>query len=113
MNLESAWKIPKETIYAAALLHDITKWQQHAQGTPHNESAIAPSTKIMQECGFTDEEIGMICNAILHHRNGPSDEDTLARLLFRADKLSRACYACTAEAACHWSEEKKNMSVRY
>lgn len=34
----------------------------------------------------------------------------LAELLYDADKLSRACYACELEL-CGWSEEKKNHNI--
>ena len=34
--------------------------------------------------------------------------DTLAQYLYRADKLSRCCFACPASSECNWSAEQKN-----
>ena len=36
----------------------------------------------------------------------------LRRVLYRADKASRTCFACPAEKACDWSAEKKNMELK-
>ena len=36
----------------------------------------------------------------------------LAGALYRADKASRMCLFCAADAECNWPEEKKNMAVR-
>ncbi|MCL2842614.1 MAG: HD domain-containing protein [Oscillospiraceae bacterium] len=114
LNLEQGLGISKEVIYAAALLHDITKWLQHAEGVPHNESAIEPATRILQDCGFGQGEIAMICEAILHHRRGPEEPGMVfAALLFQADKLSRACYLCDSREACNWEMSKQNAVLRY
>ena len=110
--LEEGLDAPKETVYAAAILHDITRWRQYAEGVPHNESAVVPAALILRECGFAPEEISMICGAILHHRDGAGDE-TFAKLLYRADKLSRACFDCPAAAECNWDDSRKNLILRY
>jgi len=113
INLEDGLDSPKEHIYAAALLHDLTKWQQHTQGVPHNESAVEPALQILLDCGFSDTEIAAILNAIFQHRSPPEDATPFAKLLFRADKLSRACYACTMSADCNWDRDKQNQSISY
>ena len=114
LNLEQNLGFSPEIIYAAALLHDITKWLQHTQGIPHNESAIEPATRILQDAGFDREEIAMICEAILHHRRGPQEPGMVfAELLYRADKLSRACYLCDSRTACNWDESMQNATLRY
>ena len=113
LNLESQERLPKEQIYAAALLHDITKWQEHADGTPHNVSAIEAATQILSDCGFSDGEIAAVCNAIFQHRSLSEGAAPLARLLFHADKKSRACYACTLSDACKWTDMQKNQSLSY
>ena len=111
-NLEQGLGFSKELLYAAAILHDITKWKQYRDGVPHNESAILPARNILHDCEFTDEEVTVICHAILHHRDGAPD-DPFSDLLFRADKLSRACYVCTAAEDCHWDANRKNKVLHY
>lgn len=111
INIEKKLNFPKEIIYAAALLHDIGKWKQRLTGEPHNEAAIKPAKKVLQGCGFSDSEITVICKAILNHRKGPDDGDKFAHLIFRADKLSRTCYACESEKNCNWGFDKKNKAL--
>ena len=113
INLEDQLGFSKETIYATALLHDITKWEQHLSDIPHNQSAIEPATKILQDVEFSEEEIANICYAILHHKDGPPDTTGFAYLIFRADKLSRACYSCDSKSSCYWEDSKKNTLLKY
>ncbi|MBR5597484.1 MAG: HD domain-containing protein [Lachnospiraceae bacterium] len=105
-------KNTKELIYAAGLLHDIGRWQEYENGTPHEiaSSHIAPS--ILQQCGFDQEEIETINLAILNHRNKEiMNENNLSGWMYLADKKSRACFACESEALCNWSKEKKNLKL--
>jgi len=113
INLEDALNLPKERIYATALLHDITKWKQHKDGTPHNESAMEPAAQILLDCDFSDAEIASICNAIFQHRSPPEDATPFSRLFFRADKLSRACYACVVSTDCKWTDTQKNQLLSH
>ena len=110
INLEKGYGFSKEIIYAAALLHDITKWKQIVHGTPHNESAIEPATEILRDCGFSDDEISQINTAILNHRKGPNNKkDKFSQIIYKADKLSRACYFCNyEEKTCDWDKKKRN-----
>lgn len=114
-SMERGYKVAKEEIYAAALLHDIGKWQQHADGTPHEQASARIAEEILAETGYTKEETERILAAILKHRGnreGEASKDMmLAELLYDADKTSRACYACPAEKECNWSMEKKNMDI--
>jgi len=112
-NLESSLGFDKEIIYAAALLHDLTKWKQDLDGVPHHTSAIEPAKQILEECQFDSGEIDMITRAILNHRAEPEDETGFDALLYRADKLSRNCFSCKAAGQCNWSPEKKNQTVTY
>ena len=41
-----------------------------------------------------------------------SDKADLPGLFYRADKLSRNCFLCPAQADCNWPEEKKNLEIR-
>lgn len=102
-----------ELMYAAALLHDIGRAKEYEDGTPHDEASVMIAREVLPACGYTEEETEMICSAIEGHR-GTDDMDegtVLARLLKKADKLSRPCYACEAEATCKWPDEKKNMKI--
>ena len=105
-NLEQQLELDKEHIYAAALLHDITKWLQQQQDIPHHQSAIQPADKILADCDFDQRERELICGAIFHHRKGTSDQP-LAKLIFMADKSSRTCFTCNARHVCKKTEEKK------
>lgn len=113
-NLEEGLGVPKEWVYAAALLHDIGRHIQYQTGTPHQETSIPIADKIMEETGFDQRERREILAAIRNHRNPEtSQEKNLSGLIYRADKLSRSCFACPAEKKCDWSREKKNLELRY
>lgn len=112
-DLESGAGVPKEMIYAAALLHDIGRHLQYTEQTPHHEASARIAEKILPECGFTQEETAQILHAILSHRDRTAKEDGgLAGLIYRADKRSRCCFACPAEAECDWDREKKNLFLK-
>lgn len=114
INLEEKLGIAGELIYAAALLHDIGKHRQYSAGIPHEEASARLAEEILAECGFEEKETDVILTAIGNHRNaraaGMSD---LSGLLYRADKASRPCFCCKAAEACNWSQEKRNLSIRY
>lgn len=55
----------------------------------------------------------MITEAIYSHRNpAVKEEKNLKGLLYRADKASRACFACGAEADCNWKGDRKNKVLK-
>lgn len=111
-NLEQEVGIPKELIYAAALLHDIGRHLQYTEGISHEEASAKLSETILTDCGFTVKEKEEILQAIGLHRNPGTAENTgLAGLLYRADKKSRACGFCEAKEQCNWPEEKKNLKL--
>ena len=69
--------------------------------------------EILRDCGFSDAECLKICDAIAGHRAKKTGKDGgLAGALYRADKASRMCLFCAADAECNWPEEKKNREVR-
>ena len=47
----------------------------------------------------------MILEAIINHRNCESND--LNAIIYKSDKLSRACYKCKAAKGCNWPLEKK------
>ena len=116
-SMERGYELDKEEIYAAALLHDIGKWQQYTAGIPHEKASAEIAKRILEETGFRKEESDRILFAILCHRgemdegNRKTKENEFAEILYDADKISRACYACSAEEACNWSENKKNKTI--
>ncbi len=82
-------------IYAAALLHDIGRYEQISLGTPHHISGARIADEIMTFCDFSKEEVIQVAEAIAGHRKESSEEDSLlAKYLYRADKQSRNCFAC-------------------
>ena len=105
--------VNKELIYAAGLLHDIGRWQEYENGVRHELASAQLAPNILEECGFSEDEIEKIVYAIMNHRNKEIAEDiSLAGFIYRADKKSRPCYFCEAESECDWSQTKKNLEIR-
>lgn len=111
-NLEKDFGISKELIYGAALLHDIGRGLEYAQGVPHDEASCALAAVILPETGFSEGESAEILQAISAHRSkGCPPEGSLAGLLYRSDKGSRNCFYCKHQDTCKWSEETKNKEI--
>ena len=108
--LERNYTLRKDMIYAAALLHDIGRWKQYADGTPHDRASAIIAEPILQDAGYSESERHRILSAILDHRKG-AEKDELAEVLYDADKASRDCYLCDASGECNWSKEKKNLQI--
>lgn len=114
IDLEEGFCLPKEMIYAAALLHDIGKYRQYEEGIPHERSSAQIAPRILLECGFEENETHVITDAILHHRDSAViSEKNLRGLLYRADKASRPCFSCEMSAQCNWKKDKKNQEIFY
>lgn len=114
LNLKKKLKIDKASVYAAALLHDIGRFKQYEDGTPHDKASAALALKILRDCGFDDKETDVIIDAIRNHRNADiREEGTLRGILYRGDKLSRSCFACPVQNECGRRTEKKNLTLRY
>lgn len=114
INLEEGMELPKDLVYAAALLHDIGKHRQYEAGIPHEKASAEIAPNILGDCEFTEEEMRIIVEAILSHRDAAvASEKNLKGALYRADKASRACFACEAEKDCNWKDGKKNLCIRY
>ena len=115
-NMEQGLGIEKEVIYAAALLHDIGKYVQYEDGTPHEQSGEKIASEILgslsEKDAFSDEENRMILTAIRGHRRLREGAEVLEKLMYTSDKASRMCFACPAEGECDWSTEKKNMELK-
>lgn len=112
--LEKKLPYAKDVVYAAALLHDIGRYEQYKHKEPHHEAGARIAEQILSDSGFIKEEALMIEEAIRLHQTKEKDEaDSLNELLYRADKLSRQCYNCKAYAECYWENDKKNKEVIY
>ena len=106
--------VSKELIYGAALLHDIGRWKQYEDKTPHEKASAALAPAILADCGFTERESAQIVTAILNHRNEKiKARQNLSGILYRADKMSRSCFCCQAEGECDWKGTKKNLELQY
>lgn len=114
-NLEQDLGFDRELVYAAALLHDIGKDEQYQMGISHAVASERIAARLMGdlpcELRFPPEQERQIRCAILGHRNLRADAEPLEKLLYRADKASRTCFACAASADCNWSFEQKNRTV--
>ena len=111
--LERGLDVKKDVIYAAALLHDIGRYRQYEAGIPHEEASVHLADGILPACSFSEEEQAQIRDAILgHRRHEDRRTESLADLLYRADKMSRNCFDCAAREMCNWPEDKMNMVIR-
>lgn len=108
-NLELGLHVPKELIYAAALLHDIGRGLEYTEGIRHEIASAAMAPGIMSACGFGQGEINEVVDAIkLHRTKEIAGEMNLAGLIYRGDKKSRNCFRCPAEKSCDWGKEKRS-----
>lgn len=140
-NLECELGFSRAVVYAAALLHDIGKDEQYRAGVPHEEAGARIAREILDDIvaggaaptseadapalapeadalapqvaapALSPEEADAIIRAIREHRRCPDGSSELGRLLYRADKASRACFACEMREACSWPEEKMNLRI--
>jgi len=114
LNLEMGLGLEKDVVYAAGLLHDIGRDVQYEKGVPHELASAEIAPSILSECGYNPEEIDRIVLAIsLHRTKEIAAEESLSGILYRADKLSRACFWCKADKDCKWPEQKKNRGVDF
>lgn len=108
ISLEEKLPYNREIIYAAALLHDIGRYNSNKE---HHRASADLARSIMVDCGYDRKETEIVAEAIENHRK---DGNTgLSEVLYRADKLSRNCFNCKAYDKCYWSEERKNRLVEY
>ncbi|ATW27053.1 HD domain-containing protein [Candidatus Formimonas warabiya] len=98
----------KELVYAAGLLHDIGRWKQYLdKSLDHAEEGAALAKPILQDAGFTPEEIKIAIDAIRAHRDAHAAG--MGKVLYRADKLSRNCTGCKAKDKCYKLSEMETL----
>lgn len=102
--------IPRDVVYAAALLHDIGRLQQYETGEDHAAAGIRTAQEILRDTAFDEQEQQAILQAVGKHRKGDAAH-ALAQLLCEADDASRMCFACVASDTCYWQEERKNHTI--
>lgn len=107
---EQGLPLPRDILYATALLHDIGRAEQYRSGTVHAKAAEVSARAILADCHFTPEEMEAITKAICAHSE-KNTQDALSALLYQADKLSRNCFCCAAADECYWPETQKNQGV--
>ena len=112
-NLEKGLALDKELIYGAALLHDIGRGLEYTQNIPHDQGSQLLAEKILPDCGYVLKRRRKThLEAISGHRTADTGTRAdLEGLLYRADKKSRTCLFCSAQAECKWSTEKKNLTI--
>lgn len=112
--LENNLSISQPEIYGAALLHDIGRFQQYVNKTPHHEVSARMAPDILRSSGYLEPEIEEIVNAIWKHGSKKNHKiNSLSYVLYMADKESRLCFSCEATEFCNWSEEKKNRTINF
>ncbi len=110
--LEEGICIDKELIYAAALLHDIGRGKEYAEGIPHEKAGSEIAEKVLDDCGFQEEEKKQIVGVILsHRRNFEGEKNQISDFFYNADKKSRCCFICPSKKECNWKEELKNKGI--
>ena len=109
--LESGENVGKEIVYATALLHDIGRFRQYEDGTPHEQESARLASRILPDCGFAAAETETAIEAILAHRTSSPEKPGLPGFFYRADKLSRRCFDCKVSGDCDWTN--KNTGLEY
>lgn len=111
LTYEEGMKIKKDVVYAIGFLHDIGRGVQYEEGIPHEKSSCILAKGILKESGYTGDEIEVILKGIKEHRKFNSENSSIGKLTYKADKLSRECWNCNARKNCNW--EKMNNEIIY
>lgn len=94
--------LSKESIYAAALLHDIGRWVEYQTGEDHAEVSARLALPLLEVYNFSSEDIQVILEGIREHRrHDDSNLILLGEALSIADNYSRDCRHCGMQKKCH------------
>lgn len=110
--LEEGLDYSKEIIYAVGLLHDIGRIEEYKNNICHDDASVVMAEEILNETSYTSNEKEIILQAIKNHGN-KNNEDEFLKIIYKSDKLSRNCFKCSAIDRCKWSDEKKNLEIKY
>lgn len=111
MVLEECINVSKEVVYITALLHDIGRYKQYEDNTPHEEASWKIAKEFINNNEFTDKDKEYIKEGILYHRK--DSNKIFGKVMFKADKASRECYRCNMYKDCNWKDELKNYNIKY
>lgn len=94
--------LSKESVYAAAILHDIGRWVEYETGEDHAEVSARLALPLLKTCGFSSEDIQVILKGIREHRLHSEDKlSLLGAALALADDWARDCRHCSVQARCY------------
>lgn len=110
-SIEAGLNIPRDLIYTTALLHDIGRFVQYEDKTPHEIASHTLAIFLLESLDFNSNEKKQILDAILNHRN--PEAQGFSHIFYESDKLSRECLDCPVATQCDWSTKKKNLLIRY
>ena len=105
--------ISRDVIYATALLHDIGRWSELEKKHDHSEAGAMYAEGILRRAGYSEQDISEITHAIRCHGEDTEKKNSLAWLLYKADKMSRSCFSCNVYEECFWDENIKNNNIKY
>lgn len=108
---EAGLNFSRDLIYTTALLHDIGRFVQYQDKTPHEIASHQLAIPLLETLDYSDDENKLILDAIRNHRN--PEAQGFSRIIYESDKLSRACFCCPVEKECDWSSQKKNLTIVY
>lgn len=99
----------RDLFKACGLLHDIARYVEYEDGTPHEIKSAEFAVEILEELDFSETEKELIITAIKEHR-ADADKCTndFSRYINLADDLSRNCSSCEAVDKC---KRPKNIVV--
>jgi uncharacterized protein len=101
---------PKESVYAAAFLHDIGRWVEYETGEDHAEASARLARPLLEACSFSLEDIQVIVKGIREHRRHPEGNLTsLGAALALADDWARDCRHCSVQSLCHKHNQGMNQ----
>lgn len=99
---EGRTTLPKEVVYASAVLHDLGRWLEYEKGEDHALLGAELGKPILIECGFDSKEVDIISQGIREHRLNPEgDLSLLGKALAYADDWARDCRSCASKATCY------------
>jgi len=104
--------LPKETVYAAAFLHDIGRWLEYETGEDHAEASARLALPLIKACQFSLHETHVILSGIREHRRDPEDDLTpLGEALALADDWARDCRHCSVQTQCYKHNKVMNLVI--
>lgn len=102
--------ILKESVYAAAFLHDIGRWVEYETGEDHAEVSARLALPLLEACRFSLGDIQVILKGIREHRKHSEGNLTmLGAALALADDWSRDCRQCSVQARCYKYNQAMNQ----